>query len=162
LLGYDSNSHAYHVFNKDSDCVETTCDTVFDETNGSRVEQYDVDIVDDEEAPCDTLQSMIIGDVRPQDPSEPQALNNTTPPTQDHKQDQEDEQKEPQDVDQVHDQEESIDQGGDKDDGDHEGSRKRPPHPRVHQTVQRDHPIDNILCDIKKGVTTRSRIATFY
>jgi hypothetical protein len=35
LLGYDSNSRAYHIFNKDSGCVETTCDAVFDETNGS-------------------------------------------------------------------------------------------------------------------------------
>jgi hypothetical protein len=38
MLGYDSNSHAYHVFNKDSGCVETTCDVVFNETNGSQVE----------------------------------------------------------------------------------------------------------------------------
>jgi hypothetical protein len=38
LLGYDSNSRAYHVFNKDSGCVETTCDVVFDETNGSQME----------------------------------------------------------------------------------------------------------------------------
>jgi hypothetical protein len=29
----------------------------------------------------------------------------------------------------------------------------------VHQNVQRDHPVDNILGDIEKGVTTRSRIA---
>jgi transposase InsO family protein len=35
LLGYDSNSCAYHVSNKDSGCVKTICDTVFDETNGS-------------------------------------------------------------------------------------------------------------------------------
>jgi hypothetical protein len=34
-----------------------------------------------------------------------------------------------------------------------------PPHPRVRQNVQRDHLIDNILGDIKKGVTTRSRVA---
>jgi hypothetical protein len=61
----------YCVFNKDSGCVETTCDTVFDETNGSQVEQYDLDIVDDEEAPYEALQRMAIGDVRPQDPSEP-------------------------------------------------------------------------------------------
>jgi hypothetical protein len=32
----------------------------------------------------------------------------------------------------------------------------------VHQTIQRDHPVDNILGDIKKGVTIRSRVATFY
>jgi hypothetical protein len=42
LLGYDSNSRAYHAFNKDSGCVETTCDTVLNETNGSQVEQYDL------------------------------------------------------------------------------------------------------------------------
>jgi hypothetical protein len=34
MLGYDSNSRAYYVFNKDSNCVETTCDAVFNETNG--------------------------------------------------------------------------------------------------------------------------------
>jgi hypothetical protein len=68
----------------------------------------------------------------------------------------------PQDEDQDHDQEESNDQGGDKDDGDHERSRPKPPHPRVHQTVQRDHLVENILSDIKKGVTIRSRVATFY
>jgi hypothetical protein len=91
LLGYDSNSHAYRVFNKDSGCVETICDVVFDETNDSQVEQYDLDVVNNEEAPCETLQRMVIGDVRPQDPSESQAPNDTTPPTQDHEQDQEDE-----------------------------------------------------------------------
>jgi transposase InsO family protein len=81
FLGYDSNSRAYRVFNKDSGCVETTYNAVFDETNGSQVEQYDLDIVDVEEAPCEALQRMAIRDVRPQDPSEPQAPNDTTPPT---------------------------------------------------------------------------------
>jgi hypothetical protein len=147
LLGYDSNLYAYHVFNKDSGSVETTCDMVFDDTNGSQVEQYDLDVVDDEKAPYKVLQRMTIGDVRPQDPSEPQAPNGTTTPTQDHEQDQEDEQ----DEDQAHDQEESIDQGGDKDDGDHKASKTKPSHLRVHQIVQRDHPVNNILCDIKKG-----------
>jgi hypothetical protein len=36
------------------------------------------------------------------------------------------------------------------------------PHPRVHQAIQRAHPIDIILGDIQKGVTTRSRIANFF
>jgi transposase InsO family protein len=36
LLGYDSNSRAYRVFNKTSECVEISCDVVFDETNGSQ------------------------------------------------------------------------------------------------------------------------------
>jgi hypothetical protein len=38
---------------------------VFDKTNGSQVEQYNLNVVDDEEAPCDALQRMAIGDVRP-------------------------------------------------------------------------------------------------
>jgi hypothetical protein len=36
-------------------CVETTCDAMFDETNGSQKEQVDLYLVDDEEAPCDSL-----------------------------------------------------------------------------------------------------------
>ena len=35
------------------------------------------------------------------------------------------------------------------------------PHPRVHHTIQKDHPVDNILGSISKGVTIRSRLATF-
>jgi hypothetical protein len=66
LLGYDSNSHTYHVFNVTIGCVETTCDAAFDETNGSQKENVDLDVVYDEEAPCDALQRMVIGDLRPQ------------------------------------------------------------------------------------------------
>jgi hypothetical protein len=70
LLGYDSNSHAYRIFNKDSGCIEITYDVVFYETNGSQKEQVDLDLVDNEEAPCDALQKMAIGDIKPQDPSD--------------------------------------------------------------------------------------------
>jgi hypothetical protein len=35
------------------------------------------------------------------------------------------------------------------------------PDPRVHQGIQRDHPMDNILGSIRRGVTTRSRLANF-
>jgi hypothetical protein len=37
-------------------CVETTCDAVFDEINGSQKKQVDLDLLDDEKAPCDALQ----------------------------------------------------------------------------------------------------------
>jgi hypothetical protein len=67
MLGYNSNSRAYHIFNKDSGCVETLCDAVFDETNGSQVKQYDLDDVDDEDASCDALRTMSIRDVRSQE-----------------------------------------------------------------------------------------------
>jgi hypothetical protein len=35
LLGYNSNSHAYHVFSVTTGCIKTTCDMIFDKTNGS-------------------------------------------------------------------------------------------------------------------------------
>jgi hypothetical protein len=55
LLGYDSNTRASRVFNKSTGLVEVSCDIVFDETNGSKVEQVDLDELDDEEAPCVAL-----------------------------------------------------------------------------------------------------------
>jgi hypothetical protein len=44
---------------------------VFDETNGSQVEQVDLDELDDDEAPCVALRNMSIGDVCPKESEEP-------------------------------------------------------------------------------------------
>jgi hypothetical protein len=71
LPGYDSNTRAYRVFNKSTGLVEVSCDIVFDETNGSQVEQVDLDELDDEEAPCAALRNMSIGDVCPKESKEP-------------------------------------------------------------------------------------------
>jgi transposase InsO family protein len=70
LLGYDLNTRAYRVFNKSTGLVEVSCDIVFDETNGSQVEQVDLDELDDEEAPCIALRNMSIGDVCPKESEE--------------------------------------------------------------------------------------------
>jgi hypothetical protein len=35
------------------------------------------------------------------------------------------------------------------------------PHPQVHQSIQRDYPMDNILCSIRIGVTTRYCLVIF-
>jgi hypothetical protein len=67
LLGYDSNTRAYRVFNKSTGLVEVSCDIVFDETNDSQVEQVDLDELDDEEALCVALRNMSIGDVCPKE-----------------------------------------------------------------------------------------------
>jgi hypothetical protein len=147
LLGYDSNSRTYRVFNVTTDCVETTYDAVFHEANGSQKEQVDLDLVDNEEAPYDTLQRMTISDIRPQDPNDqPQELssNDTTPPTQGLDQDNHEEEDEHQH--QV--QKESKDQGGDEDDGD---NGEAPPHLRVHDNVQRYHPSTTYLVISKRG-----------
>jgi hypothetical protein len=44
---------------------------VFDETNGSQVEQVDLDELDDEEVSCVALRNMSIGDVCSKESEEP-------------------------------------------------------------------------------------------
>jgi transposase InsO family protein len=169
LLGYDSNTRAYRVFNKSTRVVEVSCDIVFDETNGSQVEQVDLDELDDEEASCFALRNMCIGDVCPKESEEPSqaqdqpsSSNQASPPTQDEEQAQEDENEDQEDEPP---QEEDNDQGGDDNNKDKEDEQEiqghRPPHPRVHQAIQRDHLVNFIFGDIHKGVTTRSRVAHF-
>ena len=80
----------YQVFSKATGCVEVSCDEVFDETNGSQVEQVDLDELDDEVASIDALRNMSIGDVRPKESSEEQDQPFSTkasPPTQEGDQD---------------------------------------------------------------------------
>jgi hypothetical protein len=72
---------------------------VFDETNGSQVEQVDLDELDDEEAPCITQRNMSIGDVCPKESKDED--QNDEPP-----------------------QKEDIDQGGDEDDHDKEDDQE--------------------------------------
>jgi hypothetical protein len=139
---------------------------VFDETNGSQAEQVDLDELDDEEAPCVALRNMSIEDVCPKESEEPTQAQDqpsssmqASPPTQDEDQAQDDENKDQEDEPP---QEEDNDQGGDEVDQDKEDDQGQiPPHPRVHQAIQRDHPVNSILGDIHKGVTTRSRVAHF-
>jgi hypothetical protein len=109
---------------------------------------------------------MSIGDVCPKESEEPPQAQDqrsssmqASPPTQDEDQAQEDENEDQEDEQP---QEGDNDQGGDAHDQDKEDDEgPRPPHPRVHQAIQRDHPVNSILSDIHKGVTTRSRVAHF-
>jgi hypothetical protein len=133
------------------------------------VEQVDLDELDDEEAPCVALRNMSIGDVCPKESEEPtqaqdqpSSSNQASPPTQDEDQAQDDEKEDQEDEPP---QEEDNDQRGDDNDQDKEDDQEeqgqRLPHPRVHQAIQRDHPVQSILGDIHKRVTTRSRVAHF-
>jgi hypothetical protein len=133
------------------------------------VEQVDLDELDDEEAPCVVLRNMSIGDVCPKESEEPSQAQDqpsssmqASPPTQDEDQAQDNEDEDQEDEPP---QEEDNDQGGDEVNQDKEDDQEvqgpRPPHPRVHQAIQRDHPVNSILGDIHKGVTTRSRVAHF-
>jgi hypothetical protein len=130
---------------------------VFDETNGSQVEQVDLDELDDEEALCVALRNMSIGDVCPKESKEPiqeqdqlSSSNQASPPTQyeDQAQDNEDEDQEDEPP-----QEKDNDQGGyevdqDKED-DQEIHGQKPPHPRVHQAIQRYHPAQSSVIFIR-------------
>jgi hypothetical protein len=86
LLGYDSNTKAYRVFNKSSGLVEISSDVVFDETNGSPREQVDLDNIDEDDVPTAAMRTMAIGDVRPQvqqEQDQPSSSTQVHPPTQD-------------------------------------------------------------------------------
>jgi hypothetical protein len=56
---------------------------------------------------------------------------------------------------------EERDQGGSQEEHVMEEEAPRVPPTQVRATIQRNHPVDQILGDISKGVTTRSRLANF-
>jgi hypothetical protein len=144
LLGYDSNTKAYRVFNKSSGLVEVSSDIVFYETNGSSREQVDPDDVDEDEVPTTAMRTMAIGYVRTQELQEqdqPYSSTMVHPPTQD---------------DEQVPQEEGQDQGGAQEEHVMKEEAPHAPPPQVRATIQRNHPVDQILGDISKGVTTRS------
>jgi hypothetical protein len=90
-----------------------------------------------------------IGDVRPQEQQEQDQPSSSTmvqPPS-------EDEGQVPQGK--------VIDQGGAQEDKDKEEEVPQAPPTQVRATIQRNHLVDQILDDISKGVTTRSRLANF-
>jgi hypothetical protein len=130
LLGYDSNTKAYRVFNKSSSLVEVSSDVVFDETNGSPREQVDLDDIDEDDVPTATMRTRAIGDVRPQEQQEqdqPSSSTTVHPPTQD--------------GEQVP-QEEGQDQGGAQEEQVVEEEAPRVPPTQVRASIQRNHPVD--------------------
>jgi hypothetical protein len=137
LLGYDSNTKAYRVFNKSLGLVEVSSDVVYDETNGSPREQVDLDDVDEDEVPKAAMRTMAIGDVRPQELQEQDQPSSTTmvhPPTQD---------------DEQVPQEEGHDQGEAQEEQVMEEEAPWAPLPQVRAMIQRNHPVDQILGDIR-------------
>jgi hypothetical protein len=92
---------------------------------------------------------MAIGDVRPQKlqgQDQPSSSTMVHLPTQD---------------DEQVPQEEGQDQGGTQEEHVMEEEASQAPPPQVLATIQRNRLVDQILGDISKGVTTRSRLANF-
>jgi hypothetical protein len=115
----------------------------------SNREQVDIDDVDEDDVPTDAIRTMAIGDVRPQEHQEqdqPSSSMRVHLPTRD-------EEQAPQ--------EEACDQGGAQEEQSVEEEAPLAPPTQVRETNQRNHPVDQILGDISKGVTTRSRLVNF-
>jgi hypothetical protein len=177
LLGYGSNEHAYPVFNKTSGRVKVAVDMTFDESNSSQEEQVDSSVVGKEDPPCEAIKQLAIGNIRPQEDQateeeDPHAV--ATPISAD-----------------VLDAEVQHTPVGNQQGGsvappssaaadstpllglnlepileqeevkDSEDEQEGVEHPRLRQTIQRDHPVDNILRSLQKGVTTHSHLANF-
>jgi hypothetical protein len=158
FLGYASNAHGYRVLNKTTGCVEVTCDLMFDESNGSQVEQVDELCVGKDVPVEKAIRKMAIGEVKPQEEDDEDCeIEETAIP--------------PLDANpgvSGNSGEKSGDSGHDADTS--QSSQEiedliqqevSDPHPRVRQSVQRDHPVDNILGSTRRGVTTCSRLAIF-
>jgi hypothetical protein len=106
-------------------------------------------LTDEDEVPTAAMQTMAIGDVRPQELQEqgqPSSSTMVHPLTQD---------------DEQVPQEEGQDQGGAQEEHVMEEEAPWAPPPQVWATIQRNNPVDQILGDISKRVTTRSRLANF-
>jgi hypothetical protein len=183
LLGYASNAHGYRVFNNTTGLVEIAIDVTFDESNGSQGHVSN-DIAGNEEPPCVAIKKLAIDEVRPQEKDDEEVTlwmtnevfdvgakvvgdkssTQANPSTSSHPILEEVHQ--PQELPtMVEDEPEVVvdEVPLDQEDGDEEQIQRQPsmPHPRVHHTIQRDHPMDNILGSIRRGVTTRSRLANF-
>jgi hypothetical protein len=164
LLGYGTNEHAYRVFNKTTSVVETMVDVKFDESNSSQVEQVVTNLVDDEEPPSLSIMRMGLGEVKPREEGDhatvearndnPSSSTRVEPSSS----------QVPQDQSHAHgdDHDHGMDQGGaqgeetqeevpqveNNDDGGPIQPQRQVSHSRVHQSIQRDHPVDNILGSI--------------
>jgi hypothetical protein len=202
FLDYGPNEHAYRVFNLTTGRIEVTVDLTFDESNGSQVEQVDLNVVGNEKPSCEAIKQLAIGDVRPveaQEEDENQVQASTplegpevtgsaavqtsevprkssevpgtgteTQPPRNFLEVPGSGSSAPQDtlnqqVNQQGDVQASTSEPqADEDDEDQPLHQPLgPSHPRVHQVIQRDHPVDNILGSIRRGVTTRSHLKNF-
>jgi hypothetical protein len=183
LLCYASNAHGYRVFNNTIGLVEIAIDVTFDESNGSQGHVSN-DIAGNEEPPCEAIKKLAIGEVRPQEKNDEErtfwmtnevinvgakvagdkSSTQANPSTSSHPILEEVYQ--PQELPTIVEDEPEVivnEVPLEQEDDDEGQIQRQPsvPHPRVHHTIQRDHPVDNILGSIKRGVTTRSRLANF-
>ena len=135
LLGYASNSKAYRVYNKNKGTVEETADVQFDETNGSQEGHENLDDVGDEGL-MRAMKNMSIRDVKPIEVEDKPSTSTQDEPST------------------------SAMPSQAQVEVEEEKAQDPPMPPRIHTALSKDHPIDQVLGDISKGVQTRSRVAS--
>jgi hypothetical protein len=132
--------------------VEESCDVEFDETNNSQEEQENLDDVGNEGLRI-AMKNMTSGDAKPKDEDDdyPSPLFQVLPSSSStsHK-DQ---------VNNVKGNEESNHQQ--VNDSSSSSTQDVSSQLKIHNTIAKDHPIDQIVGDINKGVQTRSCLASF-
>jgi hypothetical protein len=145
LLGYSLNSKAYRVYNQSSGLVEETSDIEFDETNGSQEEQENLSDVGNEGLRI-AMKNMSTGDVKPKDEEDddPSPLFQVLPSSSSttHK-DQ---------VSNVEGNEASNHQP--VNDSSSSSTQDASSQLKIHNAIAKDHPIDQIVGNINKGVQT--------
>jgi hypothetical protein len=156
---------------------------IFDESNGSQGHVSN-DIAGNEEPPCEAIKKLAIGEVRPQEKNDDEGTfwmtneviyvgakvagdkSSTQANTSTSSHPILEEVHQPQELPTIVEDEPEVvvsEVHLDQEDDDEGQIQRQPsvPHPRVHHTIQRDHPVDNILGSIKRGVITRSHLAKF-
>jgi hypothetical protein len=166
FLGYASNAHGYRVFNKTSGCVEVACDVIFDESNGSQEEQVD-DVAGMEESPSKAIKKLATGEIKPQEQEDQddddvlmfkRSSTSTSAAQPGNSGNMSGDSRSP--VRSIRTQGRSIRVTEDEPSSPHQDQSQaeqevepiqheaQVPHPRIHQIIQKDHPVDNILGSI--------------
>jgi hypothetical protein len=156
LLGYSSNSKAYRVFNKTHGIIEEAYDVEFNETNGSQDENENFDDVGGIQL-RNATKTTAIGEIKPKeedddddDDSVVVIPSSSTLNEETHQSQQNDE------VENDHVQNISSQLVPSQDSTSNSQITSR-----IHHSIVKDHPINQIAGDISKGVQIRSRIASF-
>jgi hypothetical protein len=153
LLGYSSNSKAYRVFNKTHDIIEEAYDVEFDETNRSQDENENLDHVGGIQL-RNAMKTMTIGEIKPKEDDDDSVVvipSSSTLNEEIHQSQQSDE------VENDHVQ--NISSQSVPSQASTSNSQITS---RIHHSIVKDHPVNQIVGDISKGVQTHSRIASFY
>jgi hypothetical protein len=161
FLGYASNAHGYRDLNKTTSCVDVTCDVTFDESNGSQVEQVDDLCVGKENSSPDAIKKMSIKEIKPQEDEDYDIIEDSPSVSVPAKL--RDSRQNPGDFRDLsgNTRPSNYDAQNNQEKEDLIQQVASDPHPRVHQSIRREHPVDNIVGSIRRGVTSPSRLEIF-